>query len=191
MTIKEFCEAYKAKKFMATKNGVDERSEYLKRELGIKEYITFDEKRAIAKTVLAECARLDGGVVMIDSIQKYLLFTMAMIAAYTNLSSDEDMTISESYDLFCAINVDGGTLLDAIIKTFEVEYIKCNDVLNMMTADLLAENNIEKQVGKFFSKLSNVIDDLGDGLIAKIEDLGIDFSQLDIEKLVNMINKIK
>ena len=41
ISIKEFCENYKAKKFMATKNGIDERIEYLKKELEIKEYIPF------------------------------------------------------------------------------------------------------------------------------------------------------
>ena len=41
MVIKEFVDAYKAKKFMATKNGADERVEYLKSVLNVKEYIPF------------------------------------------------------------------------------------------------------------------------------------------------------
>lgn len=191
MIIKEFCEAYKAKRFMVTKNGVDERSEYVKTELEIKEYISFDEKKAIARTVLETCASIKDGVVVIDSIQKYLLFTMAMLSAYTNLEADDDMGVSEAYDMLCSIKVDDGTLLDIIIQTFAVEYSKCNDVLNMMTTDLLAENNIEKQVGKFLSNVSKTIDKFGDGLIAKLENLDIDLDQLDIDKLTNMINKIK
>ena len=47
MKIAEFCEAYKAKKFMNTKQGSDERTEWLRKELEIKTYIPFKEKRKI------------------------------------------------------------------------------------------------------------------------------------------------
>lgn len=191
MTIKAFVEAYAAKRFMITKQGVDERVEWIKKELGVKEYVPFAEKQAVAKTVLAECASIEDGVIAIDSVGKYLSFTMAMLATYTNLESDEDATLSEEYDSLCSIKVEDGTLLDVIIKTFEVEYVRCNDILNMMTADLLAENNIEKQIGKFLSNISDKINKFGDGLIDKIGDMNMDLSQLDIDKLINMIQKIK
>jgi hypothetical protein len=191
MKILEFVENYKAKRFMVTKQGVDERSEYLRKELEIKSYIPFAEKQAIAKMVLSECANIEDGVIIIDSVDKYLSFTLAMLATYTALESDEDATLSEEYDTLCSIKVEDGTLLDAIIKTFEVEYVRCNDILNMMTADLLAENNIEKQIGKFLSNLSDKINKFGDGLIEKIGDMNMDLNQLDIDKLINMIGKIK
>lgn len=191
MNIKTFVEAYKAKKFMVTKNGVDERFEYIKKELSVKEYIPFEEKKAIVQTVLTNCSKITDGVVTIDSIQKYILFTMSMLIAYTNLEPDEGVDIFETYDMLCSQNIDDGTLLDAIIKTFELEYVRCNDILNMMTADLLAENNIEKQVGKFLTNLSDKINKFGDGLIDKIGDFGADLGQLDIDKLTNMIAKIK
>ena len=191
MKINEFVENYKAKRFMNTKQGVDERVEWIKNELGVKEYLPFAEKQVIAKTVLADCANIEDGVIAIDSVDKYISFTMAMLATYTTLESDEDTTLSEEYDALCSIKVEDGTLLDAIIKTFEVEYVRCNDILNMMTADLLAENNIEKQIGKFLSSLSDKINKFGDGLIEKIGDMNMDLNQLDIDKLINMIGKIK
>lgn len=191
MKIKTFVENYKTQRFIMTKNGTDERCEYIKRELAIKDYIPFEEKKAIVQTVLTNCSSVKDGVVAIDSIQKYILFTMSMLVAYTNLEPDEDMGIFETYDALCSQKVDDGTLLDAIIKTFEFEYVRCNDILNMMTADLLAENNIEKQVGKFLTNLSDKINKFGDGLIDKIGDFGVDLSQLDIDKLTNMIEKIK
>lgn len=191
MTIKEFCDAYASKRFINTKQGVDERIEWIRNELGVKEYLPFAEKQAISKTVLAECASIEDGIITIDSVDKYLSFTMAMLATYTNLESDEDATLSEEYDTLCSIKVEDGTLLDVIIKTFEVEYIRCNDILNMMTADLLAENNIEKHIGKFLSGLLDKVNKLGDGLINKIGDMSIDLNQLDIDKLINMIGKIK
>lgn len=191
ITIKEFVNAYKAKKFMNTKQGMDERTEWIKKELEIREYISFDEKQAIVQTVLENCSHIRDGVVTIDSIQKYLLFTMAVISRYTNLDTDDDMSIPEAYDMLCSTKVDDGTLLDAIIKTFEIEYSRCNDILNMMTVDLLAENNIEKQVGKFLTNMSDKINNLADGIVNKIGDFGMDLSQLDIDKLMNMIEKVK
>jgi hypothetical protein len=191
MKINEFVDAYKAKRFMVTKNGVDERCEYIKSALTVKDYISFEEKKAIVQTVLTNCSTITDGVIVIDSIQKYILFTMSMLVAYTNLEPDEDMGIFDTYDALCSQKVDDGTLLDAIIKTFELEYVRCNDILNMMTADLLAENNIEKQVGKFLTNLSDKINKFGDGLIDKIGEFSTDLSQLDIDKLTNMIGKIK
>jgi hypothetical protein len=191
MKVLEFIENYNAKRFMNTKQGVDERVEWIRNEIGVKEYLPFAEKQTIAKTVLAECASIEDGVIAIDSVDKYISFTMAMLATYTVLEPDEDVTLSEEYDALCSIRVEDGTLLDAIIKTFEVEYVRCNDILNMMTADLLAENNIEKQIGKFLSNLSDKISKFGDGLIDKIGDMNMDLNQLDIDKLINMIGKIK
>lgn len=191
MTIREFCDAYKAKNFMNTKQGVEERIAWIKQELETREYVPFEEKQAIAQTVLASCTTISDGVVAIDSIRKYMLFTMAMLSTYTNLESDEDASLSDSYDALCMCQGGDGTMLDAIIKTFEVEYSRCNDILNMMTADLLAANNIEKQVGKFLSNLSEKINKLGDGLIDKLGDFNMDLSQLDIDKLTNMIDMIK
>jgi hypothetical protein len=190
-TVRDFVENYKAKRFMNTPQGVDERVEWIRKELEVKEYLPFAEKQAIAKAVLAECANIEDGVIAIDSVDKYISFTMAMLASYTNLESDEETTLSEEYDALCSVKVEDGTLLDAVIKTFEVEYVRCNDILNMMTADLLAENNIEKQIGKFLSNISDKINKFGDGLIDKIGDMNMDLNQLDIDKLINMIGKIK
>ena len=60
-----------------------------------------------------------------------------------------------------------------------------------MTADLMAENNIEKQVGKFLSGISEKINNLGDSLIDKLGDFNMDFNQLDIDKLSDVISKFK
>ena len=190
-TIKTFVDSYKSKNFMNTPQGIQERIEWIKKELDVKVYVPFVEKQAIVQTVLASCSNISDGVIVVDSIQKYILFTLAMISTYTNLESDDDTSLSDAYDALCSCQVGDGTLLDAIIKTFEVEYSICNDILNMMTADLLAENNIEKQVGKFLSNLSEKVNKFGDGLINKLGDFNMDLGQLDIDKLTSMIDKIK
>ena len=78
MKIKDFIDAYKAKNFIVMKQGVDEKAEWIKKTLEVKEYIPFSEKQVIAQTVLASCSNIRDGVIGIDSIQKYILFTMAM-----------------------------------------------------------------------------------------------------------------
>ena len=189
MTIREFVEAYKAKKFMNTRVGVEDRIEFLKSTLDVKAYIPFVDKRALAEATIAACANFDDGVFVIDSLKKYMLFTMTMLFTYTSLEHDESVGVDEEYDLLCSVCVDDGTLLDAAIGLFAVEYSRCNDILNMMTADVLAENNVEIQIGKFLSGLSDKIDQFGDKLIKIVENL--DIGQLDIDKLTRMINKIK
>ena len=191
MTINDFIKGFKEKKIMNTKVAPDAVSEYLKKELEIKDYVPFVEKQSIAQIVLESCARIDSNVVVIDSIQKYIIFTITILSTYTNLEFEGDETDLNAYDMLCSYQIDNGTLLDAIIKTFEKEYSRCNDILNMMTADLLAENNIEKQIGKFLTKLSDKVDVLGDSIIDKIGNFDMDLNQLDIDKLTNIISKIK
>jgi hypothetical protein len=189
MTIREFVEAYKAKKFMNTKTGVENRVEFLKSTLEVKEYVPFVDKRSLAEATIAACANFNDGVFVIDSLKKYMLFTMTMLFTYTSLEHDEDVDVDEEYDLLCSVCVDDGTLLDAAIGLFAVEYSRCNDILNMMTADVLAENNIERQIGRFLSGLSDNIDKFGDKLINIAESL--DIGQLDIDKLTKVLDKFK
>jgi hypothetical protein len=190
MKIAEFIENFKSKKVMNTQIAPNAVGEYIKKELEVKSYIPFVEKQSIAQIVLESCASIKDGVVAIDSIQKYVIFTIMVLSTYTNLEFDGDEDL-ESYDALCSHQIGDGTLLDEIVKTFEKEYVRCNDILNMMTADLLAENNIEKQVGKFLSGISEKINNLGDSLINKLGDFNMDLNQLDIDKLSDVISKIK
>lgn len=187
MKILDFVNEFKSKKLTAS-NAV---SEYIKKTLEVKDYVPFVEKQSVAQIVLESCANIQNGVVTIDSVQKYIIFTITVLSTYTNLEFEGNEIDLDAYDMLCSYSIGDGTLLDAIVKTFEKEYVRCNDILNMMTSDLLAENNVEKQVGRLLSKLSTKIDDLGNIVIDKIEDFDIDLGQLDIDKLTNIISKIK
>ena len=191
MKVAEFIQDFKDKKIMNTKIDPDAVSKYIKKELEIKDYIPFVEKQSIAQVVLESCGHIKDGVIAIDSVQKYIIFTIMVLSTYTNLEFNEDESGLEDYDILCSFPVNDGTLLDAIIQTFEKEYVRCNDILNMMTADLMAENNIEKQVGKFLSGLSKKIEDFSDAFIQNIFDVPESLNQLDIDKLTNIISKIK
>ena len=186
MTIQNFIKTFQAKKFVNA-NSI---TEYIKKELEVKEYIPFVEKQSIAQVVLETCASIKDGVITIDSIQKYIIFTITVLSTYTNLEFDGETDL-DAYDMLCSCHVGDGTLLDEIVKTFEKEYVRCNDILNMMTTDLLAENNIEKQIGKFLSGISEKVDILGSLLINKLGNLDMNLDQLDIDKLSNVISKIK
>lgn len=190
MDILTFVEQFKNDKVMNTQIKPNAVSEYIKDKLEVKDYIPFVEKQSIAQVVLETCANLKDGVIAIDSIQKYIIFTIMILSTYTNLEFDGDEDL-DAYDALCVYQIDDGTLLDAIVKTFEKEYVRCNDILNMMTADLVAENNIEKQVGRFLSGISEKINELGDSLIGKLGNFNTDLNQLDIDKLSDMISKFK
>jgi hypothetical protein len=190
MNILGFIEGYKNDKVMNTPIAPNAVSEYIKEKLEVKDYVPFVEKQSIAQVVLETCANMKDGVIAIDSIQKYIIFTIMVLSTYTNLEFDGDEDL-ESYDALCSYQINDGTLLDEIVKTFEKEYVRCNDILNMMTADLMAENNIEKQVGKFLSGISEKIGNLGDSLIDKLGDFNMDLNQLDIDKVSDIISKFK
>ena len=191
IAVKKFVEDFKSNKIMNTKIDPNAVSVYICQKLEPKSYIPFVEKQSIAQIVLASCANIQDGVITIDSVQKYIIFTLTVLATYTNLEFEGNEADLDAYDALCSYAVGDGTLLDAIVKTFEKEYSRCNDILNMMTSDLLAENNIEKQVGRLLTKLSTKIDNFGDIISNKIEGFDMDLGQLDIDKLTNIISKIK
>lgn len=191
MKITEFIQDFKDERIQNSKVNPNAVSEYIKKVLEVKDYIPFVEKQSVSQIVLESCAHISDGIITIDSVQKYIIFTITVLATYTNLEFNGDETDLDAYDLLCAYTVGDETLLDAIIKTFEKEYSRCNDILNMMTVDLMAENNIEKQVGKFLSGLSKKIENFGDLFINNMSNIPESLNQLDIDKLADVISKIK
>ena len=179
-TIKEFCEAYKAKKFMVIKNGVDEKIEYLKKELEPKEYIPFADKRELCKSVIDACCTKEGGLIKIDSVTRYIIFTISIISAYTALefSSGEDYDFLDEYDMLCEAG-----LLNPILALIGDEYATCNNMLNMMMEDIITNNNtVEAVLGHELGKVSDALDDLISTLADKVEEMELDLSQIDIDK---------
>ena len=180
MTIKEFCDAYKAKRFMVTKNGVDEKIEYLKKELELKEYIPFADKRELCKAVIDACCTKEGGLIKVDSVSRYIVFTISIISAYTALefSSGEEYDSLDEYDMICEAG-----LLNPILALIGDEYATCNNMLNMMMEDVVANNNtVEAVLGHSLGKVSDAIDDLIGAFADKVAEMELDLSQIDIDK---------
>ena len=188
MIIREFCEAYKAKNFMNTKQGIEERIEWIKNELGLVSYIPFADKRELCKKVLDACCTKENGLVKVDSVTRYILFTISVIEKYTELefNADEDYDSLDEYDMLCE-----SRLLNPILELIGDEYATCNNMLNMMMDDVIANNNtVETVLGHALGKVSDSIDDLIGAFADKVENMELDLSQLDIEPLKGILDLI-
>ena len=85
MKISEFVKNFIDKKVMNTAINQNAVSDYLKKELEVKDYVPFAEKRDLCARVLEACnTKDDSGLVKVDSISRYILFTIAIISKYTN-----------------------------------------------------------------------------------------------------------
>ena len=190
MKITEFIGAYNAKRFMNTKQGIDEKSEYLKKELAIKTYIPFREKRKIAELIVAQNIKEVDGIKKYDSIDGYVGLIVASIAAHTNLEWSADPV--SDYD---ALAESG--LLPQIIAEFKTSHDEIDILLKMALASELEDNNVNVLVGHFLDKILKKMDDFGDALKDKFEDFdltnlfGADFKEEDLAKLTGLLDKIK
>jgi hypothetical protein len=189
MNIKEFVEAYKAKRFMVTKNGVDEKIEYLKKELELKEYIPFADKRELCKSVIDACCEKDGGLIKVDSVTRYIIFTISIISKYTNLefNSGEEYDSLDEYDMLCEAG-----LLNPILALIGDEYATCNNMLNMMMEDVIANNNtVEAVLGHNLGKVSDTLDDLITTFADKVAEMELDLSQIDIDRYKGLLDLLQ
>lgn len=188
-TVYDFIQDYKGKKFMTvTKNGVDEKVEYLKTELGIKEYIPFADKRELCASVIDACCEKEGGLIKIDSVTRYIVFTISVISAYTELefSSGEEYDSLDEYDMLCEAG-----LLNPILALIGDEYATCNNMLNMMMDDVVANNNtVEAVLGHNLGKVSDALDGLIDAFADKVAEMEFDLSQIDFDKYKGLLDLI-
>ena len=188
MKIREFCEAYKAKNFMNTKQGIEERIEWIKKELGVISYLPFAEKRELCKKVLDTCCTKENGLVKVDSVTRYIIFTVSVISKYTELefSSDEEYDSLDEYDMLCECR-----LLNPILELIGDEYATCNNILNMMLDDVITNNNtVEAVIACALGKVSDSLDGLIDAFAEKVEEMELDLSQIDIEKYKGLLDLI-
>ena len=186
MKVMDFISIYNAKK-IANTTAV---GEWIRKTLEVKDYVSFVEKRELCADVLNACNTIDdSGLVKVDSVSRYLIFTISVVAKYTNLefSSGEDGVDSiDEYDMLCQHN-----LLNPILDVIGAEYTSCNNVLNMMMSDIVANRNtVENVLANAATKITVATDRLFDALIEKIESLEIDLNQIDIDKYKGLLDLI-
>lgn len=189
MKINEFIENYKAKRFMNIKTATDERSEWLKRELEIKTYIPFREKRQIAEAIVAQNIKEAGGIKKYDDINSYVSLVVASIVAHTNLEFGTDPIVD--YDLLAE-----NGLLPQIITEFQGSHEEIGILLKMAIAAELEDNNINVLVGHFLNSVLEKINGFSETLKGKFENFELkdvlgDFKQEDLTKLSGFLDKLK
>lgn len=188
-TVRDFIKEFKEKKVMNTQITPNAVSEYLKKTLEIKDYVPFAEKRELCANVLNACnAKGDGGLVKVDSVSRYIVFTLSIISKYTNIefsSGDDEIDSLDEYDMLCQEG-----LLNPILDVIGGEYVTCNNILNMMMEDILSNNNtIENVIETALGKFSNSVDGLLTAIADKVESMELDLSQIDINKYTGLIDK--
>lgn len=190
MDIKTFVENYKAKRFMNTKQGVDERVEWIRKELGIKTYIPFREKRKIAEMIVAQNTEEVDGIKKYDSIDGYVAFIVASMMAHTNLQFSADPVAD--YDLLAE-----NGLLPQIIAEFQGSHDEI-DLLRKMVLEMeLEDNSTNALIGRFLNKISVLLDGVVEAVKDKFDDfdlrdiLGGDFEEEDIAQLMGFLDKLK
>lgn len=170
MKIREFVENYKAKTFINTRQGVDEKSEWIRTQLDIKSYIPFMKKREIAEMIVSQNIEVVDGIKKYRSIDAYIGFVMASIIAHTNLKCS-DNPIAD-YDLLAESG-----LLPKIVTEFQESYNEIDTLLKMVVASELEDNNISVLIGHFL-----------DGVLKKLDGLSGILSEIDIDELFNNEN---
>jgi hypothetical protein len=190
MKIKEFVDAYKAKRFvMITKNGVDEKSEWLRNELEIKSYIPFREKRRIAEMIVEQNISVEDGIKKYDDINSYVSLVVASIAEHTSLKFGDDPVAD--YDLLAETG-----LLPQIIAEFQGSHEEIGILLKMAIAAELEDNNVNVLVGHFLDNILKKLDGVSEALRTKIEKLDVkdllgDIKPEDLAKLNGLLDKLK
>ena len=184
MKINEFIEGYKKLQNKSVA-GVSKMIE-------AKTYIPVLRKKYLADLVYNASTTIENNVVKVDSLSKYIIFTMLMIAEYTNLEFTVDengMATAEAineYDALCA-----NDLLNVIIECFENDYARANEVLNYVFKDNLASsNNVEAVIGRVSDSLLYMIDGLVEVLKNKVEDFNLDLSDIDTDSVTNILNML-
>lgn len=154
------------------------------KKLEVIPYIGIEYKRELARLVLDNCTSVVDGEIHVDSVERYLLFTISVIGMHTNLEfsypEDSDGSSIYDYDLLCESG-----LLVKIIDTFKDDYASCQEILNMMTTDILQDNmTIEKKLYQFVDIIQEISTN---GINKLVEKLDFDsLNGLDQEKLTKL-----
>lgn len=189
MKVNEFIQDFNTKKIVNNKLNEHAVEDYIRETLEVKDYVPFAEKRELCANVLNACSTQDESeLVKVDSVSRYIIFTLSIISKYTNIEfssgEDEEFDSLDEYDMLCQ-----NGLLNPILEAIGVEYATCNNMLNMMLDDIIANNNnIENVFGNTLQKVSDKIDEFINVLADKVESLDLDLSQIDINKYKGVID---
>lgn len=189
MKITEFIENYHNAKVQNSKVNPNAVGEYLKRELEIKTYIPFREKRRVAEMIVAQNIKKIDGIKKYDDISSYVSLVVASIAVHTNLEFGNN--IIADYDLLAESG-----LLPQIIAEFQGSHEEIGILLKMAITSELEDNNVNVLVGHFLNSILEKLDGFSEVLKGKLENLDLkdvlgDFKQEDLAQLKGFLDRFK
>lgn len=184
MTIQEFVENYKAQRFMSTPQGLNEKAEWIRGQLGIKKYVPFLEKRAIAEMVVEQNIEVVDGIKKYDSIGAYISFIMASIVAHTNLECSDNPIVD--YDLLAENGI-----LPQIVAEFQESHNEIDILLKMAVAYELEDNQPGALIGRFLDGVLQKLDGASGARKEAVGNLDLEevFSEENVAKIVGLLNK--
>lgn len=172
MKIKEFIEIVHNNKNKMLKG--EQLQQFIVKTLDVKDYVGIKAKKVLVDEIIDKCIIYEDGILKFNEIDKYIAFTMMVIAAYTNIELSFD--IEEDYDQLCQ-----SKLLNAVVETFAGEYENVKLLLAMQCDYILSANNIEAQLGRVLTSALDKLD--------AFTNLPIDIDS--INKVMEFINSQK
>ena len=158
--------------------------------LNTKTYVPVLRKRQLAELVYQNSISVENGIVKVDSLTKYLIFSMLMISEYTDLEFTVDENGSATaeaiaeYDALCEAG-----LVDVVIGCFGTDYARANEILNYVFKDNLSvTNTVEAVVGCLVENVNAYLEGIAETLKNKIEDFDMDLAEFDMSPFENIIN---
>lgn len=165
-----------------TKAGKAESTQILKAMLNVKEYLPFNEKKALAKSIVEESMVEDNGFIRIDEVSRYLIFTIRVLETYTDLEFDEDLDIAaEEYDILAKENK-----LNTIIGFFEAEYNTLLSLVQMEVDYVIQQNSVEYQTAKLFDEIGFAVNRLSNTLAEKVDNFDISNLGISMEQIAQL-----
>ena len=183
MLVTEFIKNFTEKKISNTKIEPEAVQKYLRKELNIKTYIPFEEKRKIADIMVDKYMTEENGIKKYDNISSYVGFVSAMIMAHTDLEFSE-YPITD-YDLLAESG-----LLSCIISEFQESYNECYTILKMAIDMELEDNHVGALIGKFLDIILKKMEGLMEGFdVTKL--LGEDITVENLATISGFLDKLK
>ena len=126
MTIKELCDGYR------TLTTAAQKTDYLKKHVKIKPYLSFSQKVEFARQIVAQSNLDKNEEVVLDSPKQYLINVFALMQAYTDLEVNPEAwteTVERCVEL---------GLVNRIVQMIpETELVEFDTIRNMVYSDFL------------------------------------------------------
>lgn len=168
---------------------MDIRNKEFKLESGldVKKYLPIEVKKTIAQAIIYDCTSDEGGVVKVDSVERYMSYVRHMITTHTNLEYTD-----ENYDVLCSTEYGDTNLLNAIMNCFEADAKECTRILDLVMSDYMQESTVDFTMAKLLYDAANAVNKLATKVASKIE--GVDLKSMipesaDMNKLGTFLNK--